>query len=330
MSRVLRASAAALAVGMAGCDSPMQVLSGATEATSRVARLAWFMIILSAVVYVGTMAAMGLAIRRNRRRSPAEVDLSEPGVGWVVAGGAVMPALVLVAVFVVSLTAMGRVPGDRATLTIKVIGHQWWWEAEYEMPQLQQRFRTANEIHVPAGRPVRLLLTTADVIHSFWVPTVQGKMDLIPGDTNEIRFTIPKAGTYAGSCAEFCGMQHAKMGIRIIADDSATFAAWTTAQQAPAVVDTATSVGAAIFLSGPCAMCHTVRGTLAGGSVGPDLTHVGSRGTIAAGTLPNTLGTMEAWIANAQSLKPGAKMPTLTGYDGRQLRALATYLESLR
>ena len=313
-------------------EAAMSVFSDVTDTAARVTRLTWFMIVLAAVVYVAVMAVMLVALRRNRRADPSRVDLSDPGNRWVVIGGLIMPAIVLSGVLVVSLGAMGRERNPRPALTINVAGHQWWWEARYEFANLPDRFLTANEIHVPVNVPVELVLTTKDVIHSFWVPQLQGKIDLIPGDTNQLRLVVKRPGRYSGACAEFCGMEHAKMGIVVVAEDSATFSQWAGRQvaEAQAPTDSVAREGKQLFESGPCSLCHTVRGTAAGGSVGPDLTHVGSRSTIAAGSLPNTLGNLEGWIANAQSIKPGVRMPTLTTYSGRQLRAVATYVGGLK
>ena len=332
MSRIRRASAVAIAALAWGCAEPMSMFSGDSDAAARVRNIAWFMIITAAIVYVIVIGAMIVASRRNRARDPLLVDMSHPGVKWVVIGGVIMPALILAAVFVVAETAMGSYPRQRPVLTINITGHQWWWGVEYHFPEGPAQFRTANEIHIPVGRPVRLLLTSADVIHSFWVPRLQGKLDLIPGDTNDLRLMARSTGVYRGQCAEFCGDQHAHMAFNVIVDDSATFERWLTGQLADgaAPTDSVTHVGQMLFAGGPCALCHTVRGTSALAQVGPDLTHVASRLTIAAGTLPNTFGSLEAWIANAQSIKPGAKMPTITQYNGEQLRALASYVASLK
>jgi cytochrome c oxidase subunit II len=332
MSLIRRGSAIAIAALCVGCSEPMSMFSNASEPAARVRNIAWFMIILAAIVYVIVIGAMIVAARRNREGDPLAVDLSRPGVKWVVIGGIIMPALILAAVFVVGETALGAYPHERPVVTISVIGHQWWWEAEYQFAQGPAQFRTANEIHIPVGKPVRLLLTSADVIHSFWVPRLQGKLDLIPGDTNDLRLMARTPGIYRGQCAEFCGDQHAHMAFNVIAEDSATFQRWLGGQLAngAAPTDSMTHVGQVLFVGGPCAMCHTVRGTSALGQVGPDLTHVASRLTIGAGTLPNTLGNLQGWIANAQSIKPGAKMPTITQYNGQQLRALASYVASLK
>lgn len=312
---------------------PLEIFSGASDAASRISALAWFLIALAAVVYVGVMALLLRATRRNRDRDPVLVDLSEPGTRGVTYGGIVMPALVLLAVFVVSETAMGH-SGVRThpPLTIHVTAHQWWWEAQYELPDTSQRFTTANEIHIPVGSEVRILLTSGDVIHSFWVPQLQGKLDVIPGDTNDLRLRARRAGVYWGTCAEYCGAQHANMRLQVVAEPEGEFMDWIGAQSADAQQprDAVTARGKQLFEGGPCAMCHTVRGTEALGRVAPDLTHVGSRQMIAAGMLPNTLGNLEAWIANAQSIKPGSMMPTITTYEGDELRAVAEYVASLK
>jgi cytochrome c oxidase subunit 2 len=313
-------------------ERAMSIFSDATDAAARVARLTWFMIVLAGIVYTIVMLIMVIAVRRNRTADPGRVDLSDPGNRWVIVGGFIMPAIVLGAVLVVALDAMGRERHPRPVVTIDVTGHQWWWEVRYRFPDLPDQFATANEIHVPVGAPVRLVLRTKDVIHSFWVPQLQGKMDLVPGKTTEIHLVAKRAGTYRGICSEFCGMEHAKMGMVVVAEDSGSFRQWAAGQleEARLPTDSLALEGKQLFESGPCSMCHTVRGTPAGGSVAPDLTHVASRSTIAAGSLPNTLGNLEAWIADAQSIKPGAQMPTLTMFSGRQLRALANYVARLK
>jgi cytochrome c oxidase subunit 2 len=327
-----RAALLLFAVVAAGCHAPMQMFSSASDSAERITKIAWFMIALAAIVYAIVIGAMVVATARNRRRAPSTVDMSTPGIRWIIIGGVILPALVFSAVFGVAETALGRYPDPRSALTINVTGHQWWWELEYALPQLSDHVKSANEIHIPAGVPVRLLVTTADVIHSFWVPQLQGKIDLIPGDTNDLRLMARKPGTYRGQCAEFCGAQHANMAITVIADDSATFARWLERQLADASppTDSTLVMGQRLVVGGPCSLCHTVRGTPALGRTGPDLTHVGSRLTIAAGTLPNQLGTLEAWITNAQSIKPGAKMPALGEFTGQQLRAVAAYVASLK
>jgi cytochrome c oxidase subunit 2 len=327
------ASRVALLLAATGCGAPMEIFSSASEPAARVTRLTWFMVILAAAVYVLVIAAMAIAVRRRRDAARlTTIELSDPGVKSIVIAGMVIPSLILSAVFVVAETAMGKYPDPRSALTVNVIAHQWWWEVEYAVPRLSQRFRTANEIHIPVGQPVRLLLTTADVIHSFWVPQLQGKIDIIPGDTNDLRLMARRPGVYRGQCAEFCGMQHGNMAMVVIAEDSASYARWLAGQIAdpPPPADTLAATGQRLFADGACAMCHTVRGTPARATVGPDLTHVGSRLTLGAGTIPNPLGNLQGWIANAQAFKPGAKMPRLAELDGPQLRAIAAYVAGLR
>lgn len=331
---------AVILLAATGCGAPQQMFSDATDGAARVTTLTWFMIIVAAIVYVVVIALMLAGMWRNRQRDPHAVDLSRPGIRWVVIGGGIMPAVVLTAVFLVALTAMGRYPGGRpargpardAVTTVDVTANQWWWQVKYAFPDLTRSFTTANEIHVPVGEPVLLRMHTADVIHSFWVPRLQGKIDMIPGQQNEMRLVAREPGVYPGQCAEFCGAQHAKMKMVIVADPPAQFRQWVQRQLAPAATptDSLTVLGQRLFVAGPCSTCHTVRGTPALGQVAPDLTHMGSRLTIAAGWLPNSPGNLEAWIANAQSIKPGNRMPTLSVYSGRELRAVAAYVASLK
>jgi cytochrome c oxidase subunit 2 len=262
------------------------------------------------------------------------VELAPVSVRPVIIAGAVIPSLVLVVLFVVGLGAMRAYPSPRGEepVTFVVTGHQWWWEIAHRDPASNAWFLTANELHVPVGRQVEIRLTSADVIHSFWVPRLHGKIDVIPGDTTAIRFTAAKAGRYRGQCAEYCGLQHTNMAFTVVAEDPAAFARWLAAQRTPALApaDTQARLGEALVVRGPCAGCHTIAGTPANGRIGPDLTHVGSRATIGAGTLRNDVATMEGWISDAQSLKPGAKMPSLPQFTGRELLAMTSYLESLR
>jgi cytochrome c oxidase subunit II len=327
------AVAAATVVAATGCRSAMPVMSGASDAADRTAWLGWFMVILSAVVFAVVVVVLVGAVRRNRQRDPETVDLSDPGQRFVVIGGALFPGLILTVLFVVGTATLGIFPTrERPVYTVKVVGHQWWWEVEYLDPDLSRRFTTANELHVPVGRAVQVLLTSADVIHSFWVPQLQGKLDLVPGDTNVLTLRPDRAGVYRGQCAEYCGLQHAHMALTVVADEPSQFEQWLTAQRTPAqpATDSLTALGEQLFVGGPCALCHAVRGTLAQAHVAPDLTHFGSRLTIAAGTLPNTLGNLEGWIANAQAIKPGVQMPPITQFTGRELRAVAAYVAALR
>jgi cytochrome c oxidase subunit II len=216
-------------------------------------------------------------------------------------------------------------------LTIKVRGQQWWWDVEYFGAASDRRFTTANEIHVPVGVNVRFLLESVDVIHSFWVPSLAGKQDLIPGRRNEITVRAERPGVYRGQCAEFCGLQHAHMALLIVAEERAAFDQWLRSQQVSASQPSSpeAAAGEQVFLSRPCAACHTIRGTSAAGTTGPDLTHVGGRMYVAAGLLETTRGSLAAWIADPQTLKPGNNMP-MVPLSADELRAISAYLAGLK
>lgn len=219
-------------------------------------------------------------------------------------------------------------------LQLKIAGAQWWWDIHYDSPDPadpSQGFDTANELHLPVNRPVDIELDARDVIHSFWVPELHGKMDLIPGHQNHIRFTPRQVGWFRGQCAEFCGLQHAHMAIQVVVEPQAQFDAWRRNQAAAAAQPSTVSAqaGQQVFLSKACSNCHQIRGTDAGGVVGPDLTHLASRTTLAAGTMKLTRGALAGWIANPQGLKPGANMPAVP-LSGDELNALVDYLEGLK
>jgi cytochrome c oxidase subunit 2 len=221
--------------------------------------------------------------------------------------------------------------GEAPRLTIKVTAHQYWWQVEYQGGDAPSAWVTgANELYLPIGEPVRLQLTSADVIHSLWIPSLHGKRDLIPGRTAETWIQADRAGVFRGECAEFCGLEHARMALEVVAVTPAEHAAWLDRQREPARSPDSRQAmrGREVFMSQTCAMCHTVAGTPAGGTAGPDLTHVASRGTLAAGTIPNTRGHLAGWIADPHRIKPGARMPgNLMAPE--DLQALVAYLEIL-
>jgi cytochrome c oxidase subunit 2 len=215
-------------------------------------------------------------------------------------------------------------------MRLEVIGHQWWWEVNYDNEKdPSQTFTTANEIHIPVGQPVRIAVTSTDVIHSFWVPKLTGKTDTIPGQINETWLEADKPGVYRGQCAEYCGLQHAHMGFTVVAQSPGDFHNWLENQLKPAPSPTSEQIieGERDFVV-HCGICHTVRGTQAGGHAGPDLTHLMSRGSIAADTLPNNVAYLSGWIANPQAMKPGNLMPTLT-LSPPVLTAIRAYLLTL-
>ncbi len=220
---------------------------------------------------------------------------------------------------------------SRNPVEIDVTGHQWWWEVKYPNLDASKTIVTANEIHLPVGVPILLQTSSRDVIHSFWAPNIHGKRDLIPGYTSAFWFEIDKPGKYRGQCAEFCGLQHAKMAFFIIAEPPEAFEKWRTQEltAAAAPANQLQQQGQQVFLRNACVMCHTIRGTIAGSRVGPDLTHLASRQSIAAATIPNDPGNLAAWIADSQHIKPGNYMPP-NPLSGDDLTALLAYLENLK
>jgi cytochrome c oxidase subunit 2 len=233
---------------------------------------------------------------------------------------------------VLSFTSQRRLfAAEQQPYVIQVTGHQWWWEVQYQDPAANRVFTVANEIHTPVGEPVKIQLESQDVIHSFWVPSLNGKQDLIPGQQNETELIATRPGVYRAQCAEFCGLQHAHMAFTVVAEDREVFARWADSQISPATDPTSPEqrAGQAVFLSHACVTCHAIRGTQAGGRFGPDLTHVGSRRTIAAGELPLSRGSLAAWIADPQGVKPGNQMP-LVPLNADELNAVSAYLEALK
>jgi len=220
---------------------------------------------------------------------------------------------------------------NKPVVSIELTGNQWWWDAKYHFHDPSKDFRTANELHIPLGAATYILLKANDVIHSFWVPNLAGKQDLIPGHTNDIVLVPTKVGHYRGQCAEYCGLQHAHMALDIVVDTPADYQRWLARQQqtAPPPADPQARAGYVFFMNKQCSACHTIAGTPAGGQVAPDLTHVAGRATIAAGTLPNTPGAMHAWVADPQGVKPGNNMPYI-GLDADELHAVVAYLETLK
>jgi len=251
---------------------------------------------------------------------------------WVF-GATGITIVTLVVLLVESVAAGARINGlpRDGQLEIELTGHRWWWGARYLDDDKSQIFATANELHVPVGRTVELSLRSADVIHSFWVPNLAGKRDLIPGRTTRIAFRADHPGRYRGQCAEFCGHAHAEMALWIVAESEADFQAWSQQQRADAPTPSTPIArrGHDVFMSGPCVMCHGISGTIAQSSQGPDLTHFASRKTLAAGTLENTRGHLAGWVLNAPNIKPGTEMPSIT-LPADDLHALIAYLETLR
>jgi cytochrome c oxidase subunit II len=304
------------------------MLNAAGADAGRIAWLWWFFIAISIIVFVLVIGflAYGLLVRR---------DVTEEGERTkvrVVAGSAGATVVVLIAILFASV-AVGRstVLGPDDALTIEVIGHQWWWEVRYLDPSPHRVVVTANEVHLPVGERIRFLLSSRDVIHSFWIPPLGGKIDMFPDRVNTLWLEPTKTGVFRGQCTEFCGMQHGKMAFMVVVHEPADFAAWLERERAPAAepADELAERGRAVFMEGTCATCHRVRGTEALATLGPDLTHIGSRRTLAAGTMPNDRARMAAWLVDPQRIKPGSLMPP-THLEPEALQAVLHYLEQLR
>jgi cytochrome c oxidase subunit 2 len=325
-----------VAILLQGACSPYQSTQNpAGPQAERLYSLWIFHLIVAVVVFLAVIGATVFATRRAAR-SPESLRLDDVGHGKLTRAVTVatgITVLILFVSFIHSLTtgrAIASLPAKSA-LTIHVTGVQWWWDVEYVDTVPSRRVLTANEIHVPVGVPVQIIATARDVIHSFWVPNLHGKKDLIPGHTTATWFQADTAGLYRGQCAEFCGHQHAKMALWVVAEPREAFEKWYASQlqTPPPPADSLTRAGQDVFLSKSCAMCHNIGGTLAGSHVGPDLTHLASRRSIAAGTLPNTRANLTAWIRDPQSIKPGSRMPR-TDLSSADLSALVAYLESLK
>jgi cytochrome c oxidase subunit 2 len=292
-------------------------------------------VVACSLVWMLVMIALIGALWRTRpeRARPTDVDPSvEHRMSRSVVAATIATAVVIAGFTAASFfTTRALSAAGRDELVIKVSGSQWWWNVQYLDPQPGKTFQTANEIHIPVGRNVRFQLEGDDVIHSFWVPSLAGKQDLIPGRLNEIAVRAERAGVYRGQCAEFCGLQHAHMAFLVIAEPQEAFDKWANEQRQPAVKapDEEAAAGREAFLAKPCASCHTIRGTSASGTTGPDLTHVGSRRMIAAGLFETTRGSLAAWIADPQTLKPGNNMP-MVPLTSDELRSISAYLASLK
>jgi len=302
-------------------------LSPAGPQSGSLGFLWWTFFWTCAIVYVLVMVVLMVALKRPRAEASHEPKLKR----WVI--GATTASTVVLFGLLVASVATGRATSDLSTggaLQIKLTGYQWWWKAEYEHAAWSRRITTANELHVPVGQPVTLTLTAADVIHSFWIPNLHGKRDLIPGEVNQISLRADRPGVYRGQCAEFCGLQHAHMVLYVVAEDKPSFDKWYANQVKPASEPAGQEAqGKQVFMQGPCSLCHSIRGTTAGGESAPDLTHLKARARIGAGTLDNSPDELRRWVANPHSVKPGVRMPANT-IEPNDMKALIAYLETLR
>jgi cytochrome c oxidase subunit 2 len=296
-------------------------------------------LVICAIMYLLVTGFMIAAILRRRRARPANVaeerrhHESDPLMRTVLLGWSALIGIGLVALAVVSFfgdRSMASAAAD-PKLSVTVTANQWWWDVRYNAADNSKVLRTANELHLPVGVPVHIYLKTNDVIHSFWVPSLAGKQDLIPGRVNDITITPEKVGTYRGQCAEFCGAQHAHMALTVDVESYGDFLKWWEhqLQPAPAPATPLAQTGYNFVTNRNCGACHNIAGTPASGTVGPDLSHLASRRTIAAGTMPMSEGNLYGWVADPQSIKAGNHMPTI-GLEPDQLHAVVAYLETLK
>lgn len=310
---------------LSACDSPQSALDPSGPAASEIAVLWWFMFWSAVIIFALVLSLLLYAALRSSdkrgRMAPRHL---------VVIGGIVFPVTVLSILLPFGINVGSRMDAltGPETLTIRVNAHQWWWEIEYQPRQSQSTFITANELYIPVGQPVELLLNSADVIHSFWIPRLAGKRDLIPGRTNRLVIEADEPGIFRGQCAEFCGKAHAMMAFHAVALPPAAFGEWAERQQRPQPTDPV-HPGAALFNQNGCGFCHSIRGHQARGREAPDLTHIGSRKTIGAGLLANTPQNIALWLAHNDELKPGNRMPEYRHLNLGDRMAIAAYLEGL-
>lgn len=331
LSRLVRQCAGLLpALGAGGTQAStlQSAMHPAGPDAAVVAQLTWIMIVAGGAILAGVMLLFVLSLRRQAR--PVRP------MRWVIGAGVLFPVAVLTALLACGTWQAGRIsrPLSQQDLIVGVTGKMWWWEVRYRDAGSGRDVVLANEIRIPAGRGVYLGLTASDVIHSFWVPPLAGKVDMVPGRVNGLTLRADKPGAWRGQCAEYCGEQHARMALHVIAMAPADYDAWFANEKRDALppADAWLERGRAAFLSQRCNACHTIRGVADAVQRGaaPDLTHVGGRTHIAAGTLRTHRGALGGWIADPQSLKPGARMPPANNLDGESLRALADYLASLK
>jgi cytochrome c oxidase subunit II len=305
------------------------ILAPAGTDAAAIAALWWLLLGISIVVFIAVMAFLLFGIFAQREYTE-EGDRTKTKV---VAGFTIATAVILIGILVatVSVSRTTTVEGAEDALTIEVVGHQWWWEVRYRGERASDLVIAANEVHMPVGERVRFVVRSQDVIHSLWLPNLGGKIDMFPDRENTLWLEATEAGVFRGQCAEFCGMQHGKMAFMVVVHERADFDAWLVRERLGAVppADELARRGQEVFMNGTCATCHRIRGTAALGGFGPDLTHFGSRLSIAAGAAPLSRARLAAWIVDPQQLKPGAYMPA-THLEPESLHALVHYLEQLR
>ncbi|PWJ87971.1 cytochrome c oxidase subunit 2 [Mesorhizobium loti] len=325
------ASALLISAVASGCSGNQSALDPHGAPAIHMEHLIIGIVAICTVIWVVVMVMLGVALLRGPRAA-ADTAKSEAWLAMTVVAAVAATVIIIAGLTIASFytTRDIGVPKSDA-LTITVRGQQWWWQVFYAGADATPGFQTANEIHIPIGTDVHLRLESADVIHSFWVPSLAGKQDLVPGRSNSMLLRAEKPGVYRGQCAEFCGLQHSHMAIMVVAEAPADYDRWAASQRGDATMpaDPDAAAGRGAFLAKPCAACHTIRGTAANGTTGPDLTHIGSRLTIAAGLAETTRGSLAAWIADPQTLKPGNNMP-MVPLTSAELQNISAYMESLK
>jgi len=312
---------------LCGCEGAQSTLAPAGRGAEEIATLFYWMLGGAIIIW---LVVVGLSIYALKLK-PGEHDRRQTAI-WIIGGGAIAPTLILTVLLIYGL---GLLPGllakpPEAARRIEVVGYQWWWRVRYpegDRPPVE----LANEIRLPVGEPVEFLLNSHDVIHSFWIPSLGGKMDMLPGRQTRLTLEPTKTGTFRGACAEYCGSAHALMSFSVVVMEPDEFESWLAAQRADAREPTteATKAGRDLFFRNGCGACHAIRGTEADGSIGPDLTHVGSRRKLAADILDNDEAAFSRWIAHPDEIKPGVLMPDFDHLSEQDLRSLAQYLNSL-
>jgi cytochrome c oxidase subunit II len=320
---------------MSGFGVNQSVLSPAGIHASSIHALWLLMLSVCTAVFIAVLAALFVAVVRGTRHRSEEGSTgpSERTLNRNVGVAVGLTVVILIALLVASVWT-GRTVGSlqaSSAVTVAITGHQWWWEIQYEDAIPSRRVVTANEMHIPINRPVVLKVTSQDVIHSVWIPNLQGKRDLIPGYTTALWLQAARTGVFRGQCAEFCGMQHAHMAFDVVAESDQDFAKWLDAmrQHGRDPPESIARKGRDVFMQARCVGCHTVRGSDAAGRIAPDLTHIASRSTLGAGSLPNTSDNLATWIRDPQRVKPGNQMPA-NPLAADDLQALVAYLETLR
>ena len=331
------AALGAVSVSSVGCSGFQSSLNPAGPQAERISDLFWLYCTVALAVYIVVMLfVLGTIVRR---RSASDEPIVEPDAKqearlvWIVSGSVALTVVILLVLLIADFTTGQALHSlsDSEPLKIRITARQWWWEVQYQDPTPSNMMTTANELHLPVGRVVQFELISPDVIHSFWIPNLHGKRDVIPGHPTTSVLRADVEGEYWGQCAEFCGYQHANMRLVATVEPEEKFQKWLESQRKPAPPpeNDRQKRGQQVFLSTSCVLCHTVQGTTARATVGPDLTHLASRTRIAAGTLPNTRGHLGGWIVDPQRIKPGVRMPMNT-FKPDDLHALLDYLESLK